>query len=74
MFVQRSICRQKNADILLEIEEEGLGLRHVFFKCTVLPSEGEVEFRGGQGIESRKRQFFFQKPRKKRNEFVKKHV
>ena len=61
MFLQRSICRQKNADFLQEIEEEGLGLRHVFFKCTVLPSEGEVEFRGGQGIESRKKAVFLSK-------------
>ena len=51
----------KNADYLQEIEEGGSGLRHVFFKCTVLVSEGEVEFCMRQGIESRKKAGFLSK-------------
>ena len=49
-------------DFVQEIEEEGLGLRHVFFKCTVLASEGEVEFCRRQGIENRKKAVCLSKP------------
>ena len=38
-----------------------MGLRHVFLKCTVLASEGEVEFRMRQVIERRKKVLFLSK-------------
>ena len=48
-----------------------LSKRYVFFKCTVFPSESEVQFREGQGKESRKNAIFLSKnPMKKSNEFV----
>ena len=38
-----------------------LAKRHVFFKCTVFLAESEVEFRGGQDIQCRKKAVFLSK-------------